>query len=411
MEARRNSRSKGIIFIIFLLPLLIWGFQIGLLQLEIEEEPELIGETIYVVNQDITIGNSSLGMVFVQSLNQSTYINTSIIYQANLELLEVDNGINVKDFVLDNDYSPLYYIPANFTQLYFDFVDENSPNPTLALYLLPTDNNLRYGLETMTSSIISSAPFSVYQVDRFVGTRWNVVLEEGEALPDPISAWQAAFFTLYAALIAPMPLVTSSFAREREKNTLESLLAMPMQPLDILMGKFFGGAILLSIFSIMNIMGLFIYDVVVGVTGIRDKINVMEVNITPLNIVFLFASIYLTAVVALALGISITSRIKDVRTTETSYNMVMLIPFAIIAIALLIADPGPYHPLFILPWPHAIAIIFKGLYPNSFLTETITGNYTFDVVIHIIVLIIYALVSIGIAAFLSERGKIFILGD
>jgi len=411
LDARRNIRSKGIIFIIFIVPVLVWGAQLGILSLEVVEDTTMQNRDIYVINQDQPVGEVAMGTVFVTILNQSTYLNSSPAYGAHLQQPAIENVSNWGDYFLDHEMSPAIMIPANFTQLYLNYAQEGDPIPRVWIYLLPTDSSLQYDIEAIVSTITSNAPFSLYIVSRFVGTRYNLEVPEGEEVPSDIASWMTSFFLIYAALIAPMPLVTSSFARDNEKKTLESILAMPMSQFDILLGKFLGGAILLLGFSFMNIVGLFLYKYYMDFTHYYEKVNMLQIQITLPRVFFMFCSIYLTTLVALALGIAITSRMKEVRTAETTYNFVMLIPFAIIALSVLIMDPEPYNPIFLLPWPHSIAIIFKGMYPNSFLTNTMTGSYTGDIFIHIAFLLVYVFGSLSISAYLTGKGKLFSLGD
>jgi len=265
-------------------------------------------------------------------------------------------------------------------------------------------------MQSLVNTIVTNPPFTVVAVNRYTRLQSSIVLSEGEEQSDPISGWMVGYLMIYIALFVPMPLVTSSFAGENEKKTLEGILAMPMTHFQIILGKFLGAALLLSMFAFSNLVGVFLYNTWLEQSDLQGVL-VNPIPVDPLHLIFLFIGVYLSSLVALALGISLTSTVKDVRTAELRYNLPILIPFAILAIATLIMEPGPYNVLFILPWMHSIAIVIQGSFPNSLLTETITGSYTGDILIHIAVLVFYIIISLGLAAFLSARGKLLTIGD
>ena len=94
------------------------------------------------------------------------------------------------------------------------------------------------------------------------------------------------------------------------------------------------------------------------------------------------------------------------------YNMFMLLPS--LAVGMITLGGGiPEQSfggagviLYIIPWTHALAILSKGLYPQTYASSALTGSIPLDLVFHFGYLIILIFVFLFIASKIFERESI-----
>jgi len=422
-ELQSARRTRYVIFTFILMPLVMWGMQGGLQAfLGISMTSGQAGETIYIVNYDIDgNGTLDLGNIFIQRLVASSNQNDSIISGAKINStafagLSYSELMNrTRDSKTASEYTPLIVIPDNFTANY-----DTLNHSQIEMYTMPGGILGSSMLEAAVQMIASQPPFTEVTVHKYVNLNQTTIVfagEEGAASGFGIGF--VGMISIMVAVMAPAPFVSTSFAGEREKKTMESLLALPISRFNILLAKVLAGMVLIGIFTIMNIVGLFIFSTLINSIGTLGGSEAAEGYAstfaidTSLTLVILASvMMLLSAFVAIGIGISIASLTKDVRSAESLYNMFMLLPS--LAVGMITLGGGiPEQSfggagviLYIIPWTHALAILTKGLYPQTYASSALTGSIPLDLVFHFGYMILLIFVFLFIASKIFERESI-----
>lgn len=139
--------------------------------------------------------------------------------------------------------------------------------------------------------------------------------------------WLTSGFSLVVSVITPLMLIAStiaeSFAGERERHTLETLLASRLPDRAILFGK-----LLMSIFFGwgMTLFLLLVSLVVVNLLEWDGGIQVYQTAILALNI---FVSLLVSGIVA-SLGILISLRSSTVQSAAQTIMLMLFMPFILL---------------------------------------------------------------------------------
>ncbi|MHA2203921.1 MAG: ABC transporter permease subunit, partial [Candidatus Hodarchaeales archaeon] len=395
-ELQSARRTRYVIFTFILMPIFMWGLQGGvqmLLGFAMGSSQE--GVTVYFVSYDE--GNEAndlnLGEIFLEMLENATQTNTSILFGATInstkhsDLSYPDLIEKINDSKTASYYTPCIILPANFTQAYLDYnattsLDINATYthpPRVEVYSLPSGILGSTMLDAGIASIVYQFPFSYHvptDQDKLVlFTSRTIVFPREEGAASSFGLGFIGMISIMVAVLAPAPFVSTSFAGEREKKTMESLLALPISRFNILFSKLLAGMVLIGIFSLMNIVGLFVFtimmDVAAGSIGAEGYSTIFAIEPSLIMVVLVVAMMFLSAFVAIGIGISVASLTKDVRSAESMYNMLMMVPaMGIGFIGMFGGIPerafgGAGVVLYIIPWAHSIAILSKGLYPQT----------------------------------------------
>jgi hypothetical protein len=168
----------------------------------------------------------------------------------------------------------------------------------------------------------------------------------------------------------------------------------------------------------MNIAGLFVFsfmmDITAGSVGSEEYATIFAIEPSLTMLVLVVAMMFLSAFVAIGIGISVASLTKDVRSAESMYNMFMMLPAMGVGFVGMFggiperAFGGAGVVLYIIPWAHSIAIMSKGLYPQTYESTALTGNLPYggiamDLLFHFGYLIVVILICLFIASKVFER--------
>lgn len=438
-ELQRARRTRYVIFTFLLMPIFMWGMQGGVqLLMGFVIGSSQAGETIYFVSYDegVTLGNETynLGDLFLEKLVNATNTNTSILSGAIIDDTKYEKMsykvliANINSSKTVSDYTPCVIIPENFTLDYIAFnatipynatIKESIP-PIVELYSLPSGIIGSSMLEAGIWGIIYEFHVKIpTDRDKVVGFSPSIVTfarEEGAATGFGIGF--IGMISIMVAVIAPAPFVSTSFAGEREKKTMESLLALPISRFNILFSKLLAGIALIGVFALMNIFGIFLFalmiDATAGNIGAADLPSFLAIDISLKMLILVVVTMFLSAFVAIGIGISIASLTKDVRSAESIYNMIMMLPaIGVGMIGMFGGIPerafgGGGIFLYIIPWSHSIAILSKGLYPQTYASSALTrglpgGGIAMDILFHFGYLIVVILVCLFIASKIFER--------
>jgi ABC-type Na+ efflux pump permease subunit len=422
-ELRSASRTRYIVISFILMPLLMWGIQGGvqlLIGLSLETSQE--GEEIFVVNLDDGNGTHNLGDIFVDYLKYSTQNDSTIPFLQGAIINDTRYTGETRDSLmtkvhdpkLASSITPLIIIPQNFTAVYNSYNYTSNPvAPVVELYTLPGGLIGSELLQAGISTILSFPPFTQVTFHKASGLYPKTITFPGEeSAASGFGVGFIGFISIIIAVMAPAPFVSTSFAGEREKKTMESLLALPISRFNILLGKLLAGMVLISIFAVMNMIGLFAFSFVLSLGDTGGEFNTAEMySIEPSLIMLLLIGLtmFLSAFIAIGFGISIASLTKDVRSAESMYSMVMMLPSLVVGMSSMFGSlpeesfGGAGIFLYIIPWSHAIAILFKGMYPQTYASSTLTGSIATDLLFHIGYLVVIILVALYIASRVFER--------
>ena len=424
-ELRSASRSKYIIISFFFLPLFMWGLQGGLQILVNYSTTSTSNLTVYVTNQDkenIIISepfyvpfhfenyeagtiipantNFSLSSYFVESLKWSAKNdNQSTIYNANI--IENDSVDQIE--LLKNEGKVEYWINinTNFSQVY-----QNQGTAFIELEYLQKSITGPAPIKLALNQILSSKPFTIVDVKKYGTFQSSEILIGGESTTgdESFSIGFAGFMGILLAVTAPASFVSTTFAGEREKKTLESLLALPISRKGILIGKLASGMVLVCSFAVVNIIGMELYIELTKNINYQGE-SFLAFDLTVTTIFAVSIAMLLSAFIAIGLGISIVSFAKDVRTSESMYQFILLIPSMIVGLATwIIGVPentgGLALLLYLIPFTHGSAIFQKLLRPNYYNITSLTGFGLYaDLLFHFS----YLILSIGLVIYLASK--------
>jgi ABC-type Na+ efflux pump permease subunit len=425
-ELRSASRTRYIVISFVLMPVLMWGMQGGVqLLIGVSLTSTQEGETIYVVNADLGNGTHNYGAIFIDYLKASTEINGSFLKGAVInDTLYADESHSslmamINDPEVAGNVMPLIIIPENFSFVYNAFnITTNPFPPVVEMYSLPGGIVGSEFLQAGVGMILSQDPFLIIDIEKSTHLATTTITFPGEeSVASGFGAGFIGFISILIAVLAPAPFVSTSFAGEREKKTMESLLALPISRFNILFGKLLAGMVLVGIFAVMNMVGLTVFSFVLGLadSGGSDAYNVSamySIDLTFDLMLLIGITMFLSAFVAIGIGISIASLTKDVRSAESLYTMVMMVPAMIVGMTSIFGGVpeqsfgGAGIFLYIIPWSHAIAILQKGMYPQTYASSALTGSIATDLIFHLGFLVVVILISIYIASRVFERESI-----
>ena len=425
-ELRSATRSRYIVISFIFLPIFMWGLQGGIQLIAgntITSTPSNL--TLYVTNEDpnnVTIvENFTLPFNF-DGYSAGTNITTNTSLHLSKYLVEY-----IKYTADYNNYSSIYHakiidnesistvqnlkdkgkvdywidINASFSKFYDSYgislINLNYLQPTL---VGPAQ------VQLAVSQILQKNPFSIVDVKKSAAINSHEIFLAGESSNSnqTYAIGFAGFIGILLAVIIPAPFVSTSIAGEREKKTLESLLALPISRNGILIGKLLSGMVLVGVMSLLNIVGMELY--VRLTSGIAtDSGSPFAFDITPTTIFAITLAMGLSAFIAIGLGISIVSFAKDVRTSESLYQFILMVPSMLVGLStMIIGVPENYGGaallLYIIPFTHSVAIFQKMLRPSYYNANSLLG---YGVVGDLLFHIAYLLASILFVLYLASK--------
>lgn len=215
LEMRRDPVSIGIMMIIPLVQIILFGYAIN-------TNPK------YLPTALLSSDNSVLTRTFVRALENTDYFRISYHPKTKNE---------AENLLLSGKALFIVTIPSDFTKRFL-----RGENPQLLIEADATD-----------SVAVSSAIVAVQKMMPHVFDRWlkgnlthlkqpelnvNDVVVHSKYNPEAITAYNIVPGLLGVVLTMTLVTVTSmAITREREHGTMESLLATPVSPLEVMIGK------------------------------------------------------------------------------------------------------------------------------------------------------------------------------
>ncbi|MHA2363782.1 MAG: ABC transporter permease [Candidatus Hodarchaeales archaeon] len=429
-EIRRSLRTRGILIAFFILPLITWGYFSGLTTFTsfLESDDSRNIDTLYITSNDSygpinlpifkllfdynnkpagsNISHLELDDYLIQRLTWIVeHDNTSTLY-----LVYIKNDLSyseVEEMANKGKIDYWIHINENFTSNFINYGYVN--NGEIELRYLPSSGDLvgPVYLKTGLDLVLSEKPFTDFSIEKLVYVNSKTILlgDEEETTDERnfLSGLVGMIMILFSTMI-PAPYISHSFAGEREKKTMESLLALPITRRSILIGKVLAGLCLSIISTILAVIGM----VFVIEMNLLPEVFLLEFNVVVILTVVVVT--YLSIATTISLGISIGCLSKDVKSAQTM-NIIPLMVLAqvLFPISLIFGTPEEIGliglVLYFLPWTHLLVMFQKIMRPSFFEVKSLLGyGLVADLMFHLIsVLVIIAIaVYLGIKIFERE---------
>ncbi|MCY3410545.1 MAG: ABC transporter permease [Candidatus Heimdallarchaeota archaeon] len=411
-ELKQASRSKYIILTFLVLPLAIWGLQ-GMEFMLIDSMVGSINyedDQVYIVNYDEGNATTNMGRNIITSLLRTTVNESKNIYGVDLTNLDDVDPDEIFTYMRENKVSPLIIIYENFTASYtlFNGSDPNSIPPVIDIAMFPEDRSLAYTVLNALTEITGESPYTIYEV-----LKESVMIQSSLAGPGEESASNTFFnviiimMSVVLSVVSPAAYISAAITQEKEKKTLESLLSLPISRTNILIAKITAGVSLMGLFSLANIVGLNFFKIMVS-NAQQEEISSMGTALTPELIALVSASMFLSGLVSIGLGIAIVSMVNDVKAAENVYVFSMMVPaIAVVSLVMSGGLPESIWP-YLIPWSNTLAILIKLLYPVTYEYSMLSSSMGLDIVLHFLYLIVFMIVSLIIAGKMFNREKMIL---
>jgi len=382
-EVKSVLRSRWLILGFIISPLFAWLFQgafLSFIVAQTTEEPE----TVYITLQD----DDTWGQTLYDQIegNQSELLIKELI---NVTPSEGQN------LVENRSVSVWVVIPENFTENL-----EQQNRSTLSIWV----NTANYRATAAAARIQNFASNTINKINiirRVEFAYYNVAPEAtyGHQL--------AVFLVMITSVLAPSPYVGKSFAGEKERNTLEALLVVPLSRIKILAAKLFAGLLLTMIYSAFTVVGILVYNwsIIFRAAALPPQpaqyyTSLYTVNIATLPLIFFCQ--FLVLLCAIGIGVVISCLSKDQATAESINNLVLLVPTMVIGILGFTGSVNQYGGLFglfvlAIPFSHAIMFL-NGVLSGAATPLSLLGNVAY--------LLTFTIVFLVIGAKLFEREAI-----
>ncbi|MBD3157794.1 MAG: ABC transporter permease subunit [Candidatus Lokiarchaeota archaeon] len=382
-EVKSVLRSRWLILGFIISPLFAWLFQgafLSFIVAQTTEEPE----TVYITMQD--------GDEWGQRLYDNIEGNQSELLIKELINVTPSEGQNL---VENRSVSVWVVIPENFTENL-----EQQNRSTLSIWV----NTANYRATAAAARIQN---FASNVIDKINVIR-RVEFDYYNVAPEATYGHQLAIFlVMITSVLAPSPYVGKSFAGEKERNTLEALLVVPLSRIKILAAKLFAGLLLTMIYSAFTIIGILVYNlsIILRAAALPPQpaqyyTNLYTVNVATLPLIFFCQ--FLVLLCAIGIGVVISCLSKDQATAESINNLVLLVPTMVIGILGFTGSVNQYGGLFglfvlAIPFSHAIMFL-NGVLSGAATPLSLLGNVAY--------LLTFTIVFLVLGAKLFEREAI-----
>ena len=373
-EIKEVLRSRWLLVGFIISPLFAWvfeGFFLSFIVTQSVEEPEMV----YFTNDDTGVWGQNL-MRNITGVQEDLMIS---------QLIEVTKQQG-EALVANRTVTAWLYIPENFT-------NELLTTTRSTLVIWYNSANIR-----ASSAYARLSAYANLVVDKEIVVRDVTVIAETIAPEANFGHQLAIFLVMITSVLAPAPYVSKSFAGERERNTLEALLVVPMSRIKILGAKVFAGILLSMLYSVFTVVGILFYNwwIIFRAAPLPPGfaeyyVSLYTVNIETIPLIFFCQ--FLVLLCALT---------KDQASSESVNNLVLLVPTFVVGILGFtgsILQYGGLFGLFVLAIPFSHAIII--------LTSVLSGVASpLSILGSVLYLVAFTVVFLLIGAKLFEREAI-----
>ena len=180
---------------------------------------------------------------------------------------------------------------------------------------------------------------------------------------------------IMSMLMYTMSIAATSIAIEKEEKTLETLLSLPVGRMTVLTGKLAGSIVIAVASAVAYLIGFnnYISSITSSIgSAVLSSVDLQALGLapSPLSIILLGVTIFVTVTSALALAISIAVFSENIRSAQSTIGLLYL-PIIIPSIILMFADinilPAPIQiVLYAIPYTHTVLAakaVFMGDFP------------------------------------------------
>ena len=304
-EVKEQLRSRKALFTLLIIPLLTW-IGMGLMHAFIFGSMSSTGPLATPLDIHLAVedqgpyGLLAEQVVYAVASNMNALVH-EVSYQEGLKLAEEGSTVL------------FIWVPPNFT------------------YCLNRTGLARLGIWVdQTSARASAIAHAVVSIINSMVAEKKVDAVQKPIRKMPITLVMLSLMIMMSAMWGPMPTITSSFAGERERKTLEVLLATPVRRRSILVGKLLAAGFSAAIYMSSSVLGLAIYNGLVswataGMVGFESPALTLE------QAAVVIAAAVLTVILSASVGIVISCFARSVRDAETYYSAIFMLPLMLVS--------------------------------------------------------------------------------
>ena len=310
-EIREQLRSRKTLFTIIITPALVW-LAVGFMHAVLFGAMVPGGPMTQPMDMHLTVEDEGeLG----QLARQVIY---AVAANMNVVVHEVP-APEGEELVREGDTVLYVRVPANFTEA---LVQQGVG--TVEVWVDPTSVRAR----AVAAAIEGALRSTFEQRLRTLQVRERLIRHV------PFALLMLSFMLVMSAMYGPMPVITTSFAGEREKKTLEVLLVTPVKRTSILLGKLLAAGFAAAIYLASNAVGLAAYNAIVA--WALAGAGVGEVGggapaLSPEQALLVIGAAALTVLLSSSLGVVISCFAKSVKDAETYYSTIFMVPIMMLA--------------------------------------------------------------------------------
>ena len=310
-EIKEQLRSRRTLLTLIIVPFLVWvgvglmhAFMFGAMT---PGGPLAAPMDIYLTVLDPEDGNGTFGLA-AREIIMAVAANLS----ATVHEVPYEEG---RALVERGEITLYIVIPENFTESLVEtgvgvveiWIDPTSPRASAAAAAIEA------GLSILEQR------------------RYEILADERAIRAVPFTLLMLSFMLIFSAMWGPMPVITTSFAGEREKKTLEVLLATPVKRTSILLGKLLAAGFAAAIYMGSSVAGMGVYNwlMIWATAGAITRAGSMVLTVEQGLVVI--AAALLVVLLSASIGIVISCFARTTRDAESYYSALFTLPMMLIA--------------------------------------------------------------------------------
>lgn len=237
----------------------------------------------------------------------------------NIELKEYEDIDSIKDAYKEKEISG-YILKKNNTYTIYTDESENSGEivRSLSTSYLETYNNILGNKYLQENQIDSSKVFHSISIESKSLTNTD---------SNMITGMMFSLVITYLIMIVVMVCVvvsTDATSGEKERGTLETILTFPIKSSELVIGKYLATTILSFIIGLISYL-LSIPTFLIGKELFKSYEEIVFTT-NPLSIILVIFVIFLTALLASGICLSLTGKAKTYKEAQSSLQFISLLP-------------------------------------------------------------------------------------
>ncbi|MEM3857097.1 MAG: ABC transporter permease, partial [Thermoprotei archaeon] len=402
-DLKELYRNKRALALVTLMPLLLFA-GIGVLSnLSLTRTPTVV----ISVNQDVGVGNSVYGTKLTELINAYGQAIDMVLVPAN-------NFSIGKQYVNDGKAALAFFIPQNFSES----LNSTTGTTYVEVYYNPSNTKAQVAdqivstavaqissqvtLQRVSSVVKGNASNILNPIQEYVSTEKTGGGGLGTLAGSPYAGMLPALIVLLS-VETNLGLIVDSLIGEKERKTLEMLMATPVGRWNIIVGKT-GAVLVISLFSaIGTLLGLLI-EVSLTFSGLAASITPTNIGLTPFEAAAVIGVLAATVTVTQLLTAAMSAYATNTKEANASIGLVMALP-------LVTLYPLLFSSLQSLPLlARGFMLLFPFTYSYLLLNSVLIGPVNALDAVYIVVLLAFALTLLWITVRLYGRESVIVGG-